>query len=182
MNIERFSVGIGDRFGKEGGAQLRAMQKAEQAGVVIVPVWNKSFREHSLIGTKPDDVRVEADAAVRAGGWKHNYYVDADHIGLKTVDGFLASSDFFTHDVADFIGKAASDDAIAAFVRDMAPFKGVLRIPGVDQTFDVTDAVLEKIARNYLYAVAEAGQTYPPLPPPRAPANLRAEGPTPDAN
>jgi hypothetical protein len=59
-------VGIGDRFGKEGGAQLRAMQKAEQAGAVIVPVWNKSFREHSLIGTKPDDVRAEADAAVRA--------------------------------------------------------------------------------------------------------------------
>ena len=66
MNIEVSRVGIGDRFGKEGSAQLRAMQKAEQAGVVVVPVWNKSFREHSLIGTKPDDVRVEADAAVKA--------------------------------------------------------------------------------------------------------------------
>jgi hypothetical protein len=160
MNIERYSVGIGDRFGKEGGAQLRAVQKAEQAGAVIAPVWNKSFREHSLIGTKPDDVRAEADEAVRAGGWKHSYYVDADHIGMKTVDAFLASSNFFTHDVADFIGKAATDDEIAAFVRDMAPFKGVLRIPGVEQTFDVTDAVLEKIARNYLYAINEAGRIY----------------------
>jgi hypothetical protein len=162
MNIERYSIGIGDRFGKEGSAQLRAVQKAEQAGQVVVPVWNKSFREHSLIGTKPDDVRAEADAAVRAGGWRHKYYVDADHIGMKTVDGFLAASNFFTHDVADFIGKPAPEDDIAAFVRDMAPFtsQGVLRIPGVEQAFEVTDAVLEKIARNYLYAVSEAGRIY----------------------
>ena len=32
MNIEKYSIGIGDRFGKEGSAQLRAVQKAEQAG------------------------------------------------------------------------------------------------------------------------------------------------------
>jgi hypothetical protein len=162
MKIEKYSLGMGDRFGKEGVAQLRAVQKAEEAGAVVVPVWNKSNREHTLIGTKPDDVRAEADAAVRALGWKRSYYVDADHIGLKTVDSFLAGSNFFTLDVADYIGKAASDDAIAAFVRDMAPFRGVLRIPGLETeaTFEVTDAVLERIARQYLYAVNEAGRTY----------------------
>jgi hypothetical protein len=160
MNIEQYSLGIGDRFGKEGVAQLRALKKAEQNGALIVPVWNKSFREHNLIGTKPDDVRVEADQAVRESGWKHAYYVDADHIGMKTVDAFLAASNFFTLDVADFIGKAAPDDAIAAFVRDMAPFRGTLRIPGVDAAFDVSDAVLESIGRRYLYAVTEAGRTY----------------------
>jgi len=68
MQIEKFSLGIGDRFGREGLAQLRAVQQAEKAGVVVVPVWNKSFREHSLIGTTPDDVRAEADEAVRRGG------------------------------------------------------------------------------------------------------------------
>jgi hypothetical protein len=163
MQIEKYSIGIGDRFGKEGPAQLRAVQQAEKDGAVVVPVWNKSFREHSIIGTKPDDVRAEADAAVRAGGWKHAHYVDADHIGVKTVDGFLAASNFFTLDVADFIGKAAPDDAddqILSFVREMAPFKGQLRIPGVDATFTVTDAVLENIGRRYLYAVSEAGRTY----------------------
>ena len=77
MQIEKFSIGIGDRFGQEGLAQLRALQKAEQNGALVVPVWNKSFREHSLIGTKPDDVREEADAAVKALGWDHSYYVDA---------------------------------------------------------------------------------------------------------
>jgi tagaturonate epimerase len=42
----------------------------------------------------------------------------------------------------------------------MAPFRGTLRIPGVDAAFEVTDAVLEKIGRTYLYAVMEAGRTY----------------------
>jgi hypothetical protein len=136
------------------------VQKAEQGGALVVPVWNKSFREHSLIGTKPDDVRAEADDAVRALGWERSYYVDADHIGMKTVDGFLAASNFFTLDVADFIGKSAPEEAIASFVRDMAPFRGSLRIPGVDQAFEVTDSVLERIGRQYLYAVSEAGRTY----------------------
>jgi hypothetical protein len=160
MLIEKYSIGIGDRFGKEGLAQLGAIQQAERAGVVVAPVWNKSFREHSLIGTKPDDVRAEADDAVRRGGWKHGYYVDADHIGLKNVDGFLAASDFYTLDVADYIGQLPDDDALAAFVRDLAPFRGTLRIPGIDATFEVTDAVLEKIGRTYLFAVMEAGRTY----------------------
>ena len=160
LQIEKYSIGIGDRFGKQGLAQLRAVQQAERAGAVVVPVWNKSFREHSLIGTKPDDLRAEADDAVRRGGWKHPYHVDADHIGMKNVDGFLAASDFYTLDVADFIGEAPDDAALAAFVRDMAPFRGPLRIPGVDETFEVTDAVLENIGRTYLQAVLEAGKTY----------------------
>jgi len=160
MNIERYSIGIGDRFGKEGAAQLRALQAADERGVALVPVWNKSNREHSLIGTKPEDVRAEADDAVRAAGWKRAYYVDADHIGMKTVDAFLASSDFFTLDVADFIGTAGPERAVASFVRDMASFRGVLRIPGIEVGYEVTDAVLEKIGRQYAYAVSEAGRTY----------------------
>lgn len=160
MDIETNSIGIGDRFGKEAVAQLRAIRRAEEEGTVVVPVWNKSNREHSLIGTHPSDVRTAADAAVRESGWTHPYRVDADHIGLSTVDKFIPSSDFFTLDVADFIGKAAPDDAIASFARDMAPFRGALKIPGIDAIFEVTDAVLEKIGRQYLYAVSEAGRTY----------------------
>ena len=160
MEIEKYSLGIGDRFGKEGPAQLRALQKAGEGGVAVVPVWNKSYREHSLIGTKPDDVRAEADDAIRTTGWKNAYYVDADHVGMKTVDAFIPSSDFFTLDVADFIGKPASGDAKASFVRDMASFRGALQIPGLEGSFEVTDAVLEKIGNQYLSAVAEAGRTY----------------------
>jgi hypothetical protein len=160
MKIEKYSLGIGDRFGMEGVAQLHAFRKAEERGVVVTPVWNKSHREHSLIGTKPDDVRTEAEEAVRATGWPHPYRVDADHIGVKTVDPFMASSDFFTLDVADFIGKSAPDGAIDSFVREMEPLRGALRIPGLDAPLEVTDAVLRTIGHRYLYAASEAGRTY----------------------
>ena len=80
-------------------------------GVDIVPVWNKSNREHTLIGTEPSGLRAEADAAVKALGWKKPYHVDADHIRLETVDRFIAPSDFFTIDVADSIGKPADPEA-----------------------------------------------------------------------
>ena len=100
---------MGDRFSHEGINQLKALIKIqEQFGVTFVPVWNKSNREHVIVGTEPDEVRKEADAAVQALGYKGQYFVDADHINLGNVDRFIAASDFFTIDVADYIGKEGS--------------------------------------------------------------------------
>src|SRR3954470_16902005 len=132
MNLPKYSMGIGDRFAHQGKAQLAAFVKAKQAGVDVTPVWNKSDREHLIVHSEPPSVRVEADAAVKALGWNAPYFVDADHIGLKTVDGFVASSDFFTIDVADFIGKPASEDDIKAFVAASSRYVGSLRLPGID--------------------------------------------------
>jgi len=159
-SISKFSMGIGDRFGMEGVAQLRAFQAALDRGVTITPVWNKSNREHSLIGTLPEDVRSEADTAVARCQWPGDHFVDADHIGLGTVDKFLVASDFFTIDVADAIGKPASGEAIAAYVAAMLPFLGALRIPGVAEPLSVTHASLTEIATKYLFAVEEAGRVY----------------------
>lgn len=144
----------------EGAAQLRALQKAESEGVLIVPVWNKSNREHTIIGTLPEDARRAAEAAVRVCGWNHSYYVDADHIGLATVEKFLASSNFFTIDVADFIGKPAPEEIISSFIGAMNKFKGVLKIPGVETPFEVTERFLSEIADKYCLAVHEAGKIY----------------------
>jgi hypothetical protein len=160
IELEKYSMGVGDRFGVEGAAQLRALQKAEALGAQIVPVWNKSNREHAIIGTSPRDTRREADEAVKACKWTRSYYVDADHINLETVDGFLTSSNFFTIDVADYLGKLASADAIASFLRDMKSFRGKLVIPGIPTPFKVTDELLKNIARKYLYAAEEAGRVY----------------------
>ena len=159
-SISKFSMGIGDRFGMEGVAQLRAFQAALDRGVTITPVWNKSNREHSLIGTRPEDVRSEADAAVAHCRWQGDHFVDADHIGLGTVDKFLAASDFFTIDVADAIGKPASDEAIAAYTAAMQQFMGALSIPGIAEPLSVTRASLTEIAAKYLFAVEEAGRVY----------------------
>jgi hypothetical protein len=160
MILPKYSMCIGDRFAHQGKAQLKAFVKAKIAGVEITPVWNKSNREHQIIHTAPGDVRKESDAAVNALGWKNPYFVDADHISLKNVDGFIAASDFFTLDVADFTGKAADDNSIKAFVAKHGNYARKLDIPGTGETFDITKETLEKIARKYLLAVQEAGKIY----------------------
>ena len=160
MILGKFSMGIGDRFGHQGKAQLQAMIEARKQGVDITPVWNKSHREHTIIKTTPASVRKEADEAVRALGWRGAYHVDADHIGLKNVDLFMDSSDFFTLDVADFTGKPAPADAIHAFVDTHGSRAGALAIPGIDETFEITKARIESIARKFLLAVQEAGRIY----------------------
>ena len=105
MELSKYSIGVGDRFANKGVAQLRAIMKAHQSGLEISPVWNKSNREHIYVHTNPADVRREADAAVAALGYNGKYFVDADHINLSTVAPFVETADFFTLDVAAFIGK-----------------------------------------------------------------------------
>jgi tagaturonate epimerase len=158
--IEKYSFGTGDRFARQGKAQLDALLKAKKLGVNLVPVWNKSYREHTITHTHPDTVRTEADAAVKALGWKDSYYVDADHINLKNVDLFLDSSDFYTLDVADFSGKPADEVAVKAFVKANRKFVGKLSIPGIDRPLDITEAIIETSARKYLLAIQEAGKIY----------------------
>ena len=109
MTIGKYSFGVGDRFAHEGVNQLKALIEAEERfGVHFVPVWNKSNREHQIVGTEPMETRREADAAVAALGYKDQYFVDADHINLNNVDRFIEASDFFTIDVADYIGKTGT--------------------------------------------------------------------------
>jgi tagaturonate epimerase len=160
MNLEKYSIGVGDRFGHQGNAQLQAFLTAKQSGVDVVPVWNKSNREHTIIGTNPEDTRREADAAVKKMGWKGAYHVDADHIGLSNVDKFMAHADFFTLDVADFIGKAPADDDLQAFEKSLAKYIGKLDIPGVKRDIAVTADSLHSIGAKYLYAVKEAAKIY----------------------
>ena len=160
MKLEKYTFGIGDRFSHQGKAQLKAMIKAQQAGVDIVPVWNKSHREHSIIHTSPESVRSEADAAVKELSWHSSYYVDADHINMSNVDLFIGASDFFTLDVADYIGKKATDDSIDAFVEKCKKYIGTLKIGGLDEDIQITEELLRKTASKVLLAIQEAGKLY----------------------
>jgi hypothetical protein len=160
MILSRYSFGIGDRFGHQGRAQLAAFIKAAEQGVEITPVWNKSNREHGIIGTKPMDVRREADEAAAACGWTGPYFVDADHISLSNVDAFLDASDFFTLDVADFIGRPAASSELEPFVRKHEELLGSHRIEGVDEPVEIDRARLKAIASKHLVAVRQAGRIY----------------------
>ncbi|MCX6132824.1 MAG: tagaturonate epimerase family protein [Ignavibacteriales bacterium] len=182
MILEKYSIGVGDRFGHQGAAQLQALEHAAQRGVQIVPVWNKSFREHTIVGTKPADTRIAADSAVKERSWRYAHYVDADHISLKNVDLFLDSSNFYTLDVADFIGKAAEEKDIEAFVRSMMKHTAAFPLAGVHTTTKVTEDDLYAIGRKYLFAVKEAGRIYRHIATKKGEENFVAEVSTDEAN
>ena len=160
MILGKYSFGIGDRFSHQGKAQLSAVIKAKEQGLDITPVWNKSHREHTIIGTVPDDVRKEAREAVEALNWSGPYFVDADHIGLGNVDLFLESSDFFTLDVADFMGRAADKADVDSFVRKHQKYIGSVAIDGVDSALNITEDQIRAIAGKSLLAVKQAGEIY----------------------
>lgn len=160
LTIEKYSIGVGDRFAHEAEAQLRACQMAADCGVRIIPVWNKSHREHVLIGSAPAGTRAAADAAVKALGWQHPYHVDADHIRLETVDAFLAYADFYTIDVADWIGQAAPPGAASALAQRHPELCDSLEIPGLEEPLSSSRTAVESLAGKYLAAIQEAGKIY----------------------
>ena len=148
MELEKYSLGVGDCFARQAQAQLRACMAAAQQGVEVIPVWNKSNREHVIIGSEPGDTRAAADAAVKALGWTRPYHVDADHIGLGTVDRFVPYADFYTIDVADWIGKPAPAEAIASFTARHTELVGKIAIPGVEKPFNITAPDVQSLAGN----------------------------------
>ena len=151
LQLGKYSFGVGDRFARQAKAQLEACRLAERRGVTVIPVWNKSNREHNIVASEPASVRQAADQAVRELGWPHPYHVDADHIGLATVDRFLPSSDFFTLDVASAIGQRS--DRVDIFVRQHPELVNAGAFAGTKET-------IESIAAKYLFAVEEAGRIY----------------------
>lgn len=160
MNLGKYSIGVGDRFTHQGKAQLSAIMKANEKGLEITPVWNKSNREHIYVGTVPADTRKEADEAVKALNYKGAYFVDADHINLDTVSKYVDMSDFFTLDVAAFIGKESSKADIEAFVASCEKYTGQLQIPGIQKPLEITKQLLHDIADKFLAATQQASEIY----------------------
>ncbi len=158
--LGKYSIGLGDRFGHQGHAQLKAVIEAGKKGLEITPVWNKSNREHIIIGTQPSDVRQEADTVTRDAGFKRAYFVDADHINFDTVDKFIASSDFFTIDVASYIGKRADQKEINEFLEATHKYTGKFQVAGINRAVRCSKEQLYGFAENYLFAAKRAGEVY----------------------
>ncbi len=160
MQLGKYSFGTGDRFNHQGEAQLKAIIKANKKGVNITPVWNKSNREHNIVHSEPEGTRIEADDAIKALNWKGNYFVDADHINLSNVDRFILHANFFTLDVAKYIGNKPGKNEIEAFKESCKKPGQKNTIPGIDQPIETTDTLLENMAEKYLTAIKEAGKIY----------------------
>jgi hypothetical protein len=158
--IAKYTLGHGDRFGRQGVAQLQAVMDARAEGFAVCPVWNKSMREHTLVGSKPQSTRDEADAAVQQLGYTGSYYVDADHINMETVDAFLPCSDFFTLDVAGKLGRPpASAETVMRYHAALAAL-GEVRIHPAASPLIYDEAVAAELIQAYGGAVEAAGMLY----------------------
>jgi len=160
MKLGKYSLGIGDRFNHEGKAQLRAIIKAKNNGVDVTPVWNKSNREHNIVHSEPEGTRIEADEAVRILEWEYTYCVDADHINLTNVDRFIDHADFFTLDVAMYIGNASPAADVEEFIELCIVLGDSVSIPGIAEPIIITEELLKLVAGKYLAAIKEAGKIY----------------------
>ena len=160
MKLGKYSFGVGDRFNHQGEAQLRGIMKAASKGIEITPVWNKSNREHNIVHSEPAGTRIEADNAVSTLGWNKPYFVDADHINLSNVDRFIQHADFFTLDVAMYIGNKSADEELTSFKNACSDLGSEVRIPGIPEPIVISDSLLDEVAGKYLAAVKEAGRIY----------------------
>jgi polyisoprenoid-binding protein YceI len=79
---------------------------------------------------------------------------------LGNVDQFIESSDFFTLDVADFIGQTADKTDVDSFVQKYKKYVGSLAIEGIEETLNITEDQIAAIADKFLLAVKEAGRIY----------------------
>lgn len=160
LKLSKYSIGTGDRFAHQAKAQLHACVQAFSDGIEVIPVWNKSNREHTIIGSEPASVRQAAEAAVEALDWKLPYFCDADHITISTVGRFLDACDFYTIDVADFIGQDIASADIENFTKRHPELTGMIRLDAADEEVVITPEDLKKAAKNYLAAVKQAGEVY----------------------
>ena len=166
-NLEKFSLGMGDRFAHQGRAQLKAVADAKARGITLAPVWNKSNREHTIVKSEPISVRREAEAAVAALGWKGAWHVDADHINIGNVDRFIEASDFYTIDVADFVGRNPDEadygdflQALSAFMSDASVLLTHHDIPGREEHLLIDDITVSETCQKFFWAMQEAGRIY----------------------
>lgn len=175
MELPRYSIGVGDRFSHQAKAQLQACMLATESGVEVVPVWNKSNREHTIIGSEPGATRAAVDAAVQSLNWTRPYFVDADHINLNTYERFVAPCDFFTIDVAEEIGARPDASAVHQFLDRHPELLAEVTIPGVPQPFRIDRTFAEKTANQFLTAVQQAGRIYRAIEAAKGKGNFVAE-------
>jgi len=160
LRLPKFTIGVGDRFALQGRAQLRACAQALENGAEVIPVWNKSNREHLIVGSEPSQTRQAARAAIEDLAWTRPYFLDADHIGLKTVDRFIEPCDFFTIDVADKIGSAADPSDVRKFTDRHPELLVDIALSPQEAPLNANRQAVEDIARKYLEAIREAGRIY----------------------
>ena len=157
--LGKYSIGVGDRFAHQAKPQLKAVMIALESGCKVTPVWNKSYREHEIIGSQSIETRKAVDRAVKELNWDRPYFLDADHVSLGNVDFFIDTCNFYTIDVAEFIGLPIEANYQEDFFDKNKKFLGKLEIPGISP-LKITSELIRSVASKYLYAVHQAKKIF----------------------
>lgn len=176
--LAKYSLGTGDRFVHQADAQLAAVCAAAEKGIQLDIVWNKSYREHKTIGSDPSSTRMAADAAVSEyrerehrergdrnsnadSSWQGSYFLDADHIGMQTVDLYLPYAEFYTLDVADHIGLPCGAAQEAAFRTAANGYASApISVPGLSAPVAISSQNVDFVVAHFLQATHQAGELY----------------------
>ena len=132
-----------------------------EAGVEVVPVWNKSNREHSFIGSEPASVLAAAQEAVAGARLEGRLacrcrpHPPGDRGSLSSRTPISSPSMWPTPSASP---PRPAD--VAAFVERHPELIGTVAIPGIDRPFQITRAEVERIAGKFLLAVQDAGKIY----------------------
>lgn len=152
---EATSIGLGDRLGVVGPAQLKAID-----GTRLKPVLaQQSMREMKLTGRTFDDVIDAASWAVFQYGWKKEWGADGDH--LKNAEDISAAvcagCSMITLDCSEALNRpdgradAQKDETVRQYRNDSALH--ALGIP-------VSEAMMREVMRVYDGAIALAKQVW----------------------
>ena len=153
-----YSFGVGDRFERQGRHQLMAFIEAAEMGIRVLPVWNKSFREHKTVGSHPESVRAAVESAVNSCGYKGTYKIDADHITYDNVDDFIKTSDFFTIDIANELSNALNTEESQGYLKKYADFLEPFTIQGIGPFEGLSKNTLLEIGNKFYKACKEAAR------------------------
>jgi tagaturonate epimerase len=158
--LPQFSVGVGDRFEHQAKAQLSACLLAALEGVEVVPVWNKSNREHLIIGSELDETRKAAYVAVRELGW------DAPYLSTLIIQTRIQSADIsfpaiFSRWMWQIESESPADPQdLARFIQSHPARVGAVSISNIELAFKTDRHFVEDVANKFLAAVKHAGEIY----------------------
>jgi len=150
LTLGKYSMGIGDKFGKQSRAQLTAFEMASFAGVEITPVWNKSEREYQVTGTTPYMARQTVEKAVSTVKWTKPYFLNADGVSLSNIQEFTNDCNFFTVDALLFANDQCPENDITRFCDDFSEYLENIKVQGQKESFAITKAQIKVFAQNYL--------------------------------
>ena len=136
LKLSRYSIGTGDRFAHQAKAQLQACVQALEKGIEVDSGLEQiePRTHHHWLRTSVGSAGCGRSGEGALTGTIH-ISCDADHITLQTVSRFLSACDFYTIDVADFIGMPASPADIESFVKRHPELLGRIRLEGIDEHF-----------------------------------------------